>query len=101
MTANFKLTPGEVAIPDDLSDYDRWGVWRPEWGRKIPYRVDGRRASSTNPQDWGELDKALKALRTGHYAGLAFALFAEDGLGLGTDEHKTKHTPGTNRSERD
>jgi hypothetical protein len=59
---------------------------------KIPYRVDGRRASSTNPRDWGEIDKAQRALRTGDYSGLAFAFFAEDGLvGIDLDDCLDHH----------
>ena len=77
----------QIVIPDDLAELDRWAVWRSESGRKVPYRVNGRRASSTNPQNWGELGLALKALRTGRHTGLAFAFFAEDGLvGIDLDD---------------
>jgi len=43
-------------------------VWRLE-GRKVPYRTDGQRASSTAPGDWGELAEARAALRKGSTAG--------------------------------
>jgi len=75
-----------VRVPNDLSELDRWAVWRLE-GRKVPYRTDGQRASSTAPGDWGELAEARAALRKGKYSGLAFALFAEDGLcGIDLDD---------------
>jgi hypothetical protein len=75
-----------VRVPNDLSELDRWAVWRLE-GRKVPYRTDGQRASSTAPGDWGELGEARAALRRGKYSGLAFAFFAEDGLcGIDLDD---------------
>ena len=58
-----------------------------EDGRKIPYRTDGRRASSTDPTHWGGLERADAALRSGKYSGRAFAFFAEDGLtGIDLDD---------------
>ncbi len=76
-----------LQVPDSLSELDRWGQWRWEQGRKVPYRIDGRRADSTNPVDWGELARAQDALRTGRYSGLAFAFFESDGLvGIDLDD---------------
>jgi putative DNA primase/helicase len=55
------ITPAiypDLLVPDDLRERDQWIVWRRETsgGRetKIPYSIDGRRASSTNPPDWTE-----------------------------------------------
>jgi primase-polymerase (primpol)-like protein len=73
-----------IQVPDDLAELDRWAVWRNEAGRKIPYRVDGRGASTTKSEDWGQLDDALKALATGRYTGLAFVFIQSDGL-VGVD----------------
>ena len=74
-------------VPDDLVELDRWALWRMEGGAKVPYQVCGRRASSTNPMHWGELDSALQALATGSFTGLAFAFFREDGLvGIDLDD---------------
>lgn len=79
-------------IPDDLGEVDRWAIWRMEAGQKVPYRVDGRKADSTNPQDWGELQRAQQALRTGRYSGLGFAFFAADGLvGIDLDDSLDSH----------
>jgi len=72
--------PAAVVVPDDLAELDRWGQWRMVAGRKVPFRCDGRTADSTNRGHWGELEKALQALRTGRYDGLAFAFDKEDGL---------------------
>jgi hypothetical protein len=79
------LTAGSrLHVPDDLGELDRWAVWRLENGAKVPYRVDGRRAASTNPNDWGELEVAMRAAITGRFTGLAFAFFERDGL-VGVD----------------
>ena len=71
-------------IPDDLGEVDRWAIWRMEAGQKVPYRVDGRKADNTNPQDWGTLERAQQALRSGHYSGLGFSFFMADGF-VGVD----------------
>jgi hypothetical protein len=76
-----------IAVPDSLTELDRWAVWRWENERKVPCRVDGRRASSTSEADWGEFDVALRAAKTGRFAGLGFAFFKEDGLaGIDLDD---------------
>ena len=70
-----------IQIPDDLAELDHcWSVWRMVSGAKIPYRTDGRRASTTEPRDWGELSRALRAFDSGRYTGLAFAFFHTDRL---------------------
>jgi putative DNA primase/helicase len=53
---------------------------------KIPYRaVDGRRASSTNPDDWVSFDRAWETFVFSlHYVGLGF-VFAPDGGVCGID----------------
>src|SRR5262245_21939593 len=81
------MTPVAIAIPrvpDDLAELPRWSLWRNEADRKSPYCIDGQPASSTEVRDWGELELAIRALRTGRYTGLAFAFFAQDGL-VGVD----------------
>jgi primase-polymerase (primpol)-like protein len=74
-------------VPDDLAELDRWAVWRMENDDKVPYRVDRRRASSTNAADWCEFERARAALASGKFSGLAFAFFKEDGLvGIDLDD---------------
>ena len=83
-----KLAEGmDPNVPDYLVELPRWAVWRMESGAKIPYRVGGGRASTTNPAHWGELECARSALASGSFSGLAFAFFKEDGLvGIDLDD---------------
>ena len=87
----------DFQVPDDLGELDRWGVWRRETVKdheaKVPYTTCGRRADSTNPNDWGELETTRKALATARYAGLAFAFFGRDGL-VGIDLDDSLDTTG-------
>jgi primase-polymerase (primpol)-like protein len=69
----------DIVVPDDMAELDCWGVWRME-STKIPYRVDGRRASSVNRKDWTDIRYARAALRRGTYSGLAFAFFPGNGF---------------------
>ena len=52
-------------IPAELKSLPQWVVWRAEPRgdklSKVPYRADGRRASSTNPDDWMIFEMAYKA----------------------------------------
>jgi primase-polymerase (primpol)-like protein len=74
----------DLAIPDDLRERDQWIVWRRETsgGRetKVPYSIAGRRASSTNPFDWIEFQRALDFWhnRSQRYAGLGFVFSGDD-----------------------
>ncbi len=71
-------------VPDDLTEWDQWVLWRYEKrGRqttKVPYSVRGYRASSTNVRDWGPFDIALRVLTQdpSKYAGLGFVFSADD-----------------------
>jgi putative DNA primase/helicase len=70
-------------LPDDLLELDgRWGQWRLEHGRKVPYQVNGSRASTTNPSHWSAFELAFRAYsrRPNYYSGLAFVFFESDGL---------------------
>jgi primase-polymerase (primpol)-like protein len=75
-----------LAVPDDLAELDQWVLWRYEEferegkPRKIPYTVRGRRASTTDPQDWASFELALRALQANphRYAGLGFVFSAQD-----------------------
>ncbi len=73
-------------IPDELKKLKRWVVWRSEPSdkpggkpRKVPHTVDGRNAKSNDPKTWTTFEAALKAYKTGDYAGLMFAMVPEDG----------------------
>jgi hypothetical protein len=74
----------ELTVPDDLRERDQWIVWRRETsnGReaKVPYSVQGRRASSTNPLDWTDFQSAFDFWRKHpkKYAGLGFVFCGDD-----------------------
>jgi hypothetical protein len=77
-------SPLDLVVPDDLLERDQWVLWRRDShkGRetKVPYAVQGHRASSTNPGDWTEFQKALHRWRRDpqQYAGIGFVFCSED-----------------------
>lgn len=79
------------SLPDDLIELDnRWGLWRLERvnGRaaKVPYTIQGRRASTAEPASWANWDEAAAALSNNprRYAGPGFLFVQGDGL-VGVD----------------
>ena len=62
----------------------RWILWRLETRdgaqTKVPYRIDGLRASPTNPNDWTDFETACRAFDPEKYNGLGFVLTKEDGI---------------------
>jgi archaellum biogenesis ATPase FlaH len=71
-------------IPQTLSQLPRWILWKLETRdgnqTKVPYRIDGRKASTTNPNDWTDFDTAGRAFDPEKYNGLGFVLTKEDGI---------------------
>jgi len=71
-------------IPKTLRELRRWILWRLEKRdgneTKVPYRIDGLRASITNPNDWTDFDTACRAFDPAKYSGLGFVLTKEDGV---------------------
>lgn len=67
-------------IPDDLVEMDQWVLWRREHDTKVPYRIDGHRASTTNPQDLSDYETVLRVLEdhSHEYAGLGFVFHESD-----------------------
>lgn len=60
------ITAATIRVPDSLTELDQWIVWRYEQrddGKptKVPYHINGSRASSTDPKTWCSWDEALKA----------------------------------------
>ncbi len=89
-----------IEVPDDLTELDRWLLWRIETreGRpaKVPYSVVGRRASTTNPRDWAPFERVLNAWRMNpeQYSGLGFVFVKEDGLaGIDLDDCLSRGAP--------
>jgi hypothetical protein len=51
------ITATSIRVPDSLTELDQWVVWRYELrgdGRatKVPYQINGSRASSADPKMW-------------------------------------------------
>jgi hypothetical protein len=95
----------EEASAEDLTqqmrDAKRWLLWRSEPGdkkpRKVPYYASGkhRHGSLDSPEDVSQfviLDDAIKALQTGRYTGLGFAL-GPDGTGNNWQGIDLDHLP--------
>jgi putative DNA primase/helicase len=76
-------------IPADLTERDQWVVWRKLDGRKVPYQVNGERASSTDPLTWNTFEEVDRALheRPRFWAGLGF-VFSPDDPFVGIDVDK-------------
>ena len=80
-------------LPDAMKHTKRWLVWKSETNpdpakkpRKVPFYVGGRPRQGVldSPEDraaLGTFEDAIKALSTGNYAGLGFAL-GQDGPGV-------------------
>ena len=72
------------AFPQTLKQLRRWILWRLETRdgaqTKVPYRIDGVRASITNPNDWTDFETACRAFDPARYNGLGFVLTKEDGI---------------------
>lgn len=70
-------------IPDEMKSLPNWVLWRKEYRNnketKVPYSVNGVRASSTNPGTWGNFPDVLQGL-TNQYNGIGFMLTLETGI---------------------
>jgi putative DNA primase/helicase len=70
-------------ISQELRDRPKqWAGWRKEMreGRstKVPYSINGRRASVIDPEHWTRFELAFEAYRQGGWDGLAFVFTPED-----------------------
>ena len=88
---NFPDTPEKYlplrvlsALPQTLKQLRRWILWRLEIRdgaqTKVPYRIDGVRASITNSNDWTDFVTACRAFDPAKYSGLGFVLTKEDNI---------------------
>jgi putative DNA primase/helicase len=71
-------------IPQELRTLEQWVLWRLETRdgdkpTKVPYRVDGRKASSTRSEDWSDFETVVKVYQRQHsrYSGIGFVLAKE------------------------
>jgi hypothetical protein len=71
-------------IPQTLKQLPRWILWKLETRdgteTKVPYRIDGVRASTTNPNDWTDFATAVSAFDPGKHNGLGFVLRKDDNI---------------------
>jgi putative DNA primase/helicase len=71
-------------VPEELKAYPQWVCWigfpnqsRPGKIDKVPYQVNGSKASTTNPKTWTTFEKAVDAVQTGDYHGVGFVFTKE------------------------
>jgi putative DNA primase/helicase len=83
----------ELRVPDGLKERDQWLLWRKEVVRdrqaKVPYTVQGFRASVTDVRHVATFEEAMEAWNRarGRYAGLGFVFVAGGGLvGIDLDD---------------
>ena len=71
-------------IPQTLKHLRRWILWKLEThdGKqtKVPYRINGVKASTTNTNDWTDFATAVNAFDPAKYSGLGFVLRKEDNI---------------------
>ena len=71
-------------FPKTLRELPFLFLWRLEThdGKqtKVPYRIDGKKASPTNPNDWTDFETACRAFDPEKYNGLGFVLTKEAGI---------------------
>jgi putative DNA primase/helicase len=75
-------------IPAELKKFNQWVLWQAEpcgdRVSKVPYRLDGRRASSMNPNDWTGFETAWGAyISPGlgrRFSGIGFVFRAGGGI---------------------
>jgi putative DNA primase/helicase len=79
-------------IPSDLREYNQWCVWRFDEvnGKhsKVPYSpLTGRRASTTNPSEWGTFEAAVSLMEQAGFDGIGFLFTVNDPFaGLDIDD---------------
>lgn len=76
-------------IPKELKEYANWVLWKLESrkGRKtkVPYQVNGKTASSTNPDTWTSFDNVLQEHNKGQYSGIGFVFTNTNISGIDID----------------
>lgn len=86
-----KVSLNVNGIPEELKACPQWVPWKgfPSQSRpgkidKIPYQINGSKASTTKPETWTTFEKAVDALQTGAYHGVGF-VFTKETLFSGVD----------------
>lgn len=82
--------PTYASLPAELISCARWILWKFELAAdndkptKVPYAVDGRRASTTDQTTWSTYERSRKAVARCGAAGIGFVFVASDDI-LGID----------------
>jgi primase-polymerase (primpol)-like protein len=78
------MTTKPISVPDDLAERDQWVLWQYQQrngnNTKVPYQVNGRPASSTDPRTWDTFEAASDAWSKApeRYAGIGFVFSTAD-----------------------
>jgi len=93
-------------IPEEMRRLPHWICWQlrdVDDGKggtkqtKVPFRIDGRPASTTNPKDWVTFDAAVRALRiSDKFSGIGFVFTRDSGfVGIDLDKCRDSETGET------
>lgn len=61
-------------VPAFLKNIPNWIHWKLENDTKVPYRVDGRKAASTRPEDWTDYRTAVSGVTIDKNGGVGFVV---------------------------
>lgn len=84
--------PDYSMVPVEIRSLRQWVMWRFDWSvkegnwAKVPYRIDGKRGSSTNPLDWSTFESCITTFEQSKskYDGIGF-VFSKDNDFIGID----------------
>lgn len=65
-----------MEVPQEVAKLRQWMLWSNEYGTKVPYQIDGRRAKSNDPSTWATLDECQEF--RGARTGVAFVFSIDD-----------------------
>jgi hypothetical protein len=90
-------TPDFSVIPGEMRERHHWVLWRIEGEgdneTKVPYQLNGKRASTKHPKTWSSFDEVVAAYNAGGFDGIGF-VFTKDDAYSGIDLDHCRN-PGT------
>ena len=84
MTATPAAPTMFISVPDDLKEFPQWVLWKyvTRDGRttKVPYQINGKLASTSDPATWAAYEDVLNAYQRHpeHWSGIGFVFTPED-----------------------